>query len=516
MTQHEVMLADILACLKEQKEEIKEAKEDTNTRLERFMFAIESNIGEVRKDVTVLNNIMEERDRENKEMHRKVEERFLETERERKEERRLLNGKMKRLEEALLGSSLDSGRGQEEAALPGTSPVSGRRMVMASDKRRQVENRDVTEKEVVEDKVVTEDGCRSSWSKNVEDELKEAAKLADRRFKEKEQEKKKLAKEKEKAEREQLKEVIKKKKAKAGMKNIKKWFGQESPDSSEVSDDSEASENEKDEERIDRKDRNRRRRKRNEANRKNLKAEVATKASKTIGCHPIKECDIAELKAKLGDGGKARIEAVKIFLRNFLQFNTEELAEIEIKDTKMSPKRDDTVYVAFGSVDTIKELHWRSAQIRNPAIELRNYVPPQFWSRYMHLSKKCNEYRAKNPMMKTQIRFSGTDVEIMLKKKEPGEAYKCVPHETIAEPSEIPPFEFNMKWNQRRETPLRRKLVVFGTKSADMEIEDSLPGRLVRQRSSQEAGMLKGKKQRLSAGSSGASGSSGSEEDTDI
>ena len=56
MTQREITLADILACLKEQKEEIKEAKDETTNRLDKFMTALENNISKVRKDVCVLNS----------------------------------------------------------------------------------------------------------------------------------------------------------------------------------------------------------------------------------------------------------------------------------------------------------------------------------------------------------------------------------------------------------------------------------------------------------------------------
>ena len=151
---------------------------------------------------------------------------------------------------------------------------------------------------------------------------------------------------------------------------------------------------------------------------KNIKAEVATKASLTIGCHPIKVKDVEDLRRLHGDSEKARREAVMIYLRDYLQFNDDKLKEVEVKDTETSAKGDNTIYVAFGSIDTIKELHRRAAEIRNPDIMLRNYVPPQFSTKYMHLSKACTEYRQKNPDMKTQIRFGSKDIEILLKKRD--------------------------------------------------------------------------------------------------
>ena len=115
--------------------------------------------------------------------------------------------------------------------------------------------------------------------------------------------------------------------------------------------------------------------------------------------------------------------------------------------------------------------------------------------------------------MKTQIRFGARDVEIMMKKHGHGEPYKKIPYETITEPESIPEFEFNMKWNQRKEQTMRRKLVPYGEATNDMETEDDHP-KLCRQRS-QDTIKSNDKKQRLSKESSesgsgpDSSGSSG-------
>ena len=85
MNQREVTLADIFECLKEQKREIKEAKNETNKKIEKFMMVIENNIQEVRIDVTVLNGIMEERECENQIRLKRLEERFTENEMKTKE-----------------------------------------------------------------------------------------------------------------------------------------------------------------------------------------------------------------------------------------------------------------------------------------------------------------------------------------------------------------------------------------------------------------------------------------------
>ena len=89
------------------------------------------------------------------------------------------------------------------------------------------------------------------------------------------------------------------------------------------------------------------------------------------------------------------------YLRDYLQFE-----EVEIKDTKNSAKGDETVYVVFGSIETIRDIHWRVAEVRNKKIVVRNFIPPQFWSRYMYLNKACTEHRGLYPKIKTQLRLA--------------------------------------------------------------------------------------------------------------
>ena len=84
MNKKEVTLADILACLKEQKEEIQEAKKETHEKLGQFMKVMEMNVNEVKSDVSVLNGLMEERHRENKETIKNMDDKYNETEKKKK------------------------------------------------------------------------------------------------------------------------------------------------------------------------------------------------------------------------------------------------------------------------------------------------------------------------------------------------------------------------------------------------------------------------------------------------
>ena len=491
MEQKEVTLADILKCLNEQKAEIKDAKEETSSRLEKFMNAIENNISEVKRDVNVLNNIMEERERDTREHMQKIEDNFIETERRRKEDREDLQKRMRKLETALQETRLQNTpvrntrkQSEKEKETEKQNKVHDISINNLQEERATVTSPETT-KETVPEK---EKETPKNWYKSVCDELKEAAAKADNINEKKEK-------------RLEEKERKRMKKEKTGMKSIKRWFSQDSPDNSLISSESDTSDNENKEEKVERRERNKIRRKRNLENRKNLQTEIATKASRTIGCHPIREAEVEEINKNIGDLNKAREIAVKNFLKNYLQFNNEELKEVVILDTKTSMKGDNTIYTVFKDIDTIKELHWRIAEIRNPEVILRNYIPPGFWSRYMHLSSECKEYRNKNPNMKTQMRFGMSDVEILLKKKGTDETYKKVPFETITEPADIPQFDHNLKWTRKVERP-RRKLIAYHEDSERMEVEAVNTRKTQRQRSKDPLINSKDKKQKISADSS--------------
>ena len=246
---------------------------------------------------------------------------------------------------------------------------------------------------------------------------------------------------------------------KKGMRKLKKWFGEESPDNSLSSESDSGGEEENWEEKVNRRQRNSERRRRNIENRRNTIKETATKASLTLGIQPVKNKDIEDHLRVTKDPRKARELAVRDYLRDYLQFNEEELEEVEIKDTKISSKGDETVYVVFGSIETIRDIHWRVAEVRNKEIVVRNFIPPQFWSRYMYLNKACSEYRGLYPKIKTQLRFGSRDVEIMMKEKGSKDPYKKVTYSEVTDPSGVPGFDHSIKWTQRQERKPRRKLI---------------------------------------------------------
>ena len=199
-----------------------------------------------------------------------------------------------------------------------------------------------------------------------------------------------------------------------------------------------------------------------------------------------------------------------------MQFNKEELESVKIEDTKVSAKGDDTIYAAFGDLETVKDIQWIIAEIRDSRLSIRNYIPPQLWERYMYLNRECTSFRKDNPNTKTQLRFGIMDIEVWVKTKGTAEPYRTVTLETITDPENIQRFDHIVSWKQQKERVPRRKLVRAMNASTRMEMENcdmSGPNQsltnLLRQRLT-DSNFRMEKKQRLSAKSSG-SGISGIE-----
>ena len=244
-----ITLEDIFECLKDQKKEISEGKRETNEKIEKFMGVIENNIQEVRKDVNVLNVIMEERERENLKRHKETEIRLLENEKRNKEEANEMSNRMSKLEDAMKRTNFSRMKNTELKQMrknddPKSLPVSTEKISPEKSKNSKknespprIERRN--------------SGSSSGWSKNLDEELSDAAELA-----------KKIEKRTNKPS-EEVKRNENVNVKSNGMKALKKWFAQESPEGSEVSEESGSSEDENEAEYINRKQRNKVRRQRN-------------------------------------------------------------------------------------------------------------------------------------------------------------------------------------------------------------------------------------------------------------
>ena len=199
---------------------------------------------------------------------------------------------------------------------------------------------------------------------------------------------------------------------------ISHWFGDESTESSSDSD-----ENTADWLEVDRRKKVKEKKKKQAEKKRKRQHETALKASKMIGIGPLGEETIKHFATKTGDLEKARTQAAREFLNFHLAFNKEELDNMDIRETKF---KKDTIYLALGNMDLLKEIYIRKAESHNDDIFLRNYIPPSFYEIYMAVSNICSERRTQDKTLKTQMRFGPKDIEILVKTKGGKEGFKEV------------------------------------------------------------------------------------------
>ena len=135
---------------------------------------------------------------------------------------------------------------------------------------------------------------------------------------------------------------------------------------------------------------------------------------------------------------QAKKLAVKDFLADYLGYNKEELDELMIAETKIAPSGDDIINVAFASHDDTRELHIRRAESQNEEITVCNYIPPNFYERYTHLNKVCQEMRQKDNTLRTQLRFGKKDIEVFTKHKGDPTGFRVVKLDDFTDISKIP------------------------------------------------------------------------------
>ena len=238
-----------------------------------------------------------------------------------------------------------------------------------------------------------------------------------------------------------------------GPKHDNCWFGNEDNDSSSGTsdnDDSNWSE-------VDRRKANKEKERKRKEKRKARQYEAATKASGMVGLGPIDRETIEHFESSNKTSEAARIQAVREFLTFHLEFNEKELDEMEIEETKAGK---DVIYVAMRNKDMVREIYVRKAESGNDDINLRNYVPPGFYNRYMMISDICKRMRETDRDIKTQVRFGVKDVEVYTKVKGGNEGYREVNLKDLMRDEEqnLPDFEDKIPWRKQGQKPMRRKI----------------------------------------------------------
>ena len=78
---------------------------------------------------------------------------------------------------------------------------------------------------------------------------------------------------------------------------------------------------------------------------------------------------------------------------------------------------------------------------------------------FSYLSKLCAYLRRENKDKKTIVRFSGKDLEVLVKDRRIEDNYRLLPLEEIEKLGPIPKFDHTIVWKKRMDKPPRRQLI---------------------------------------------------------
>ena len=233
---------------------------------------------------------------------------------------------------------------------------------------------------------------------------------------------------------------------------IEKWFGEDtSTDGSEDSDTGTWQD-------VNRKKKNEERRRKIKRKRKERAELCSRKASHMAGIGPI---TMGMVNIYLNRGmnyEKAKLLALKDFLRDNLGYIQSELDELSVQETKFATRGENVLYVALSVREQVKELHVRRAENRNEEILVRNYVPPNLYERYMALNRECTGQRAADPNLKTQLRFGTHDVELFIKYRGEQSGYRQIKLSDFMDTNNLPSFDHKVHWKRFVDQPPRRKV----------------------------------------------------------
>ena len=233
---------------------------------------------------------------------------------------------------------------------------------------------------------------------------------------------------------------------------VENWFGLESS-SDDTDSDNEGSEWSK----VDRKEKADEKR-RNQSKRKQEKMrDCASRAARMISIGPISMSNIDFFRSKEVGFEEAKCLAIKEFLQYNLGYSQDDLERIRIMDTRISTRGDDIMNVALATEDETREIYMRKAETRNSEVVVRNYIPPNFFKRYMHISEVCAGRRDEDENLKTQLRFGRKDVEVFIKMRGDESGFRKVNLNEFLDINKVPSFDVKAKWKKYTDRPPRRK-----------------------------------------------------------
>ena len=239
----------------------------------------------------------------------------------------------------------------------------------------------------------------------------------------------------------------------------KDWFGDNTEDDS-LSSSSSSDQGEKGQDEwevISRKKERLMKKKLQKDKRKDKMAELAERMQHMVGVGPISTESEKHFLKETNDPIEATKMAIREFLEYNLDFNEDELENLDIRDTKRAAK-DNVLYFALQDPQKVKEIHYRKALSGNNDLIVRDYIPPQYHARYIALRKRATQMRAEDHLLKTQIRWGLKDVKIFTKEKGTQDQFCKQDLKDFMGEVPLPAFDTRIQWEVRKDNQPRRQL----------------------------------------------------------
>ena len=116
----------------------------------------------------------------------------------------------------------------------------------------------------------------------------------------------------------------------------------------------------------------------------------------------------------------------------------------------------------------IRDIYARKAECKADETTVKNFIPPQYYDRFMALNRLCSGRRQEGPQLKTQVCFGDKDLEILTKIKGSDDPYRVVDLRQFAAGGRIPDFNPNLRWKWQEDRQPRRR-VMSNTESPSKE-----------------------------------------------
>ena len=209
---------------------------------------------------------------------------------------------------------------------------------------------------------------------------------------------------------------------------------------------------------VERKEKNNEKKLKAKKHKMEVEKRVTEKARHIIGIGPVYMRSIEHFHRIVGDYDEAKKMAAQEYLTVHLRFDDKEVSEMQISDTQVSSKGENILYVVMTEESHIRDIRGRMAMCRDPDLQLQDFIPPQYFKRYIALSKFAQELRLNDKNTKTQIRYGKCDVELWTKNRSQDERFSLMNMDDIEREQRLPKFDHTIRWTRKKERPPRRQI----------------------------------------------------------